>query len=141
MSQKILVTLTSFEKYPNLNRATGLWLGEAVHFLKKVEDADYEVDFVSPRGGYTPIDPQPGHGRCDGLAVVSEKRIHEPARAHAETERGQPGRLRRDLLHRRPRRDLGFSRERGAASDQPKDLRERRIRLVRAPRCRGLAQY
>jgi len=40
-----------------MNRATGLWLGEAVHFVKKVEEAGYEVDFVSPRGGYTPIDP------------------------------------------------------------------------------------
>ena len=57
MSKKILVVLTSVEKYPNLNRATGLWLGEAVHFVKKVEAAGYKVDYVSPRGGYTPIDP------------------------------------------------------------------------------------
>lgn len=57
MSQKILVVLTSVEKYPNLKRATGLWLGEAVHFVKKVEEAGYEVDYVSPKGGYTPIDP------------------------------------------------------------------------------------
>lgn len=57
MSKKILVVLTSVEKYPNLNRATGLWLGEAVHFVKKVEAAGYQVDYVSPRGGYTPIDP------------------------------------------------------------------------------------
>lgn len=55
--QKILVALTSFEKYPDMNRATGLWLGEAVHFVKKVEAAGYQVDFVSPRGGYTPVDP------------------------------------------------------------------------------------
>jgi len=55
--QKNLVVLTSVEKYPNLNRATGLWLGEAVHFVKKVEAAGYQVDYVSPRGGYTPIDP------------------------------------------------------------------------------------
>lgn len=55
--QKILVVLTSIEKYPTLNRATGLWLGEAVHFVKKVEEAGYEVDYVSPQGGYTPIDP------------------------------------------------------------------------------------
>jgi hypothetical protein len=34
-----------------------LWLGAAVHFVKKVEDAGYEVEFVSPKGGYTPIDP------------------------------------------------------------------------------------
>jgi hypothetical protein len=30
MNQKILVVLTSFEKYPNLNRATGFWLREAL---------------------------------------------------------------------------------------------------------------
>jgi len=57
MSKKILVVLTSVEKYPHLNRATGLWLGEAVHFVEKVESAGYEVDYVSPLGGYTPIDP------------------------------------------------------------------------------------
>ncbi|MBV4457946.1 type 1 glutamine amidotransferase domain-containing protein [Pseudomonas sp. COR58] len=57
MSRKILVVLTSVEKYPNLNRATGLWLGEAVHFVKKVEAAGYTVDYTSPQGGYTPIDP------------------------------------------------------------------------------------
>ncbi|KEK23364.1 type 1 glutamine amidotransferase domain-containing protein [Bacillus gaemokensis] len=57
MKKKMLVVLTSVEKYPNLSRATGLWLGEAVHFVKKVEEAGYEVDYVSPQGGYTPIDP------------------------------------------------------------------------------------
>ena len=57
MRKKILIILTSVEKYPNLNRATGLWLGEAVHFVKKVEAAGYKVDYASPRGGYTPIDP------------------------------------------------------------------------------------
>lgn len=57
MSKKILVVLTSVAKYPNLNRATGLWLGEAVHFVKEVQEAGYDVDYVSPEGGYTPIDP------------------------------------------------------------------------------------
>ncbi len=57
MSKKILVVLTSVAKYPNLNRATGLWLGEAVHFVKKIEEAGFKVVFVSPKGGYTPIDP------------------------------------------------------------------------------------
>lgn len=57
MKKRILVVLTSCEKYPTLNRATGLWLGEAVHFVKKVEAAGYAVDYVSPKGGYTPIDP------------------------------------------------------------------------------------
>lgn len=57
MSKKILVVLTSVAKYPTLNRATGLWLGEAVHFVKKVEAAGFEVDYLSPKGGYVPIDP------------------------------------------------------------------------------------
>ena len=57
MKKRILVVLTSCEKYPSLNRATGLWLGEAVHFVNKVEAAGYAVDYVSPKGGYTPIDP------------------------------------------------------------------------------------
>lgn len=55
--KKILVVVTSISKYPNMDRPTGLWLGEAVHFVEKVEAAGFEVDFVSPQGGYTPIDP------------------------------------------------------------------------------------
>jgi hypothetical protein len=57
VKNRILVVLTSCEKYPTLNRATGLWLGEAFHFAKNVEAAGYAVDYVSPLGGYTPIDP------------------------------------------------------------------------------------
>lgn len=57
MSKKMLVVLTNTAKYPKLKRATGLWLGEAVHFVAKVEKAGYEVDYVSPLGGYVPVDP------------------------------------------------------------------------------------
>lgn len=57
MSKKILVVLTNTAKYPPLKRATGLWLGEAVHFVEKVEKAGYKVDYLSPAGGYVPIDP------------------------------------------------------------------------------------
>ncbi|MGS7249630.1 type 1 glutamine amidotransferase domain-containing protein [Pseudomonas sp. SK] len=57
MSKKMLVVLTNTAKYPTLKRATGLWLGEAVHFVEKVERAGYKVDYVSPLGGYVPVDP------------------------------------------------------------------------------------
>jgi len=57
MSKKMLVVLTNTAKYPTLKRATGLWLGEAVHFVEKVEKAGYMVDYVSPEGGYVPVDP------------------------------------------------------------------------------------
>ena len=55
--KKALIVVTSVEKYPEMERATGLWLGEAVHFYDKMVTAGKEVDFVSPRGGYTPLDP------------------------------------------------------------------------------------
>lgn len=57
MNKKLLVVLTNTAKYPDINRATGLWLGEAVHFVDAVQKAGFTVDYVSPAGGYVPIDP------------------------------------------------------------------------------------
>ncbi|MBD7968659.1 type 1 glutamine amidotransferase domain-containing protein [Paenibacillus gallinarum] len=53
----ILVVVTNVSKYPDLERATGLWLGEAVHFADKMEKEGHKIDYVSPNGGYTSIDP------------------------------------------------------------------------------------
>ncbi|MEG0249619.1 MAG: type 1 glutamine amidotransferase domain-containing protein [Peptostreptococcus sp.] len=55
--KKILVVETNVCKYAKSNRATGLWLGESVHFFEVMTKAGYEVDFMSPTGGYVPIDP------------------------------------------------------------------------------------
>ncbi|WP_277587557.1 type 1 glutamine amidotransferase domain-containing protein [Psychrobacillus antarcticus] len=55
--KNILVVVTNISKYPNQERATGLWLGEAVHFAVEMEKEGYRIDYVSPKGGYTPIDP------------------------------------------------------------------------------------
>lgn len=57
MVRRALIVVTSVEKYPELNRATGLWLAEATHFYNELVNDGWHVDFVSPRGGYTPIDP------------------------------------------------------------------------------------
>ncbi|MFX0548526.1 type 1 glutamine amidotransferase domain-containing protein [Hathewaya histolytica] len=55
--KKILIVETNISTYENINRATGLWLGETVHFYDEIIKAGYEVEFVSPKGGYVPIDP------------------------------------------------------------------------------------
>lgn len=55
--KKILIVVTNISKYETTNRATGLWLGEATHFIDPILKAGYEIEFVSPNGGYTPIDP------------------------------------------------------------------------------------
>lgn len=57
MSKKVLVVLTNTAKYPTIKRATGLWLGEAVHFVDELGKAGHAVDYVSPNGGYVPVDP------------------------------------------------------------------------------------
>lgn len=55
--KKILVVVTNTSKYENIERATGLWLSEAVHFVDIMEKEGFKVDYVSSNGGYTPIDP------------------------------------------------------------------------------------
>lgn len=56
--KKILVVLTNTNKFPNKNEATGLWLAEATEFVSEVQRAGFKVDYVSPKGGYVPIDPR-----------------------------------------------------------------------------------
>lgn len=55
--KKILVVVTNTSRYENIERATGLWLSEAVHFVDIMEKEGFKVDYVSSNGGYTPIDP------------------------------------------------------------------------------------
>lgn len=59
MNKKALVVVTNVSKYQgvDIDRATGLWLGEAVHFVDEMEKNGFQIDYVSPQGGYTPIDP------------------------------------------------------------------------------------
>ncbi|PNZ70628.1 type 1 glutamine amidotransferase domain-containing protein [Staphylococcus croceilyticus] len=57
-TKKALVVVTSVSKYPDMNRPTGLWFGEAVHFADVLYKNGYKVDYISPEGGYTAIDPQ-----------------------------------------------------------------------------------
>lgn len=56
--EKILVVLTNTARYGAKNEATGLWLSEATEFVKELIHAGYGIDYVSPRGGYVPIDPR-----------------------------------------------------------------------------------
>lgn len=56
--KKILVVLTNITRYANTTEATGLWIGEATEFVEEVTKSGFEVDYVSPRGGFVPIDPR-----------------------------------------------------------------------------------
>ncbi|HFR3775473.1 TPA: type 1 glutamine amidotransferase domain-containing protein [Streptococcus suis] len=55
--KKALIILTNIEQYGEHERLTGLWLSELTHFYDELVKAGYEADFVSPKGGYVPLDP------------------------------------------------------------------------------------
>ncbi|GLC88883.1 type 1 glutamine amidotransferase domain-containing protein [Lysinibacillus piscis] len=56
--KKILVVLTNATRYQGTTDATGLWLGEATEFVEEVTKQGFEVDYVSPKGGFVPLDPR-----------------------------------------------------------------------------------
>ncbi|PMD72286.1 type 1 glutamine amidotransferase domain-containing protein [Companilactobacillus nuruki] len=56
--KKILIVLTNTIRYKNTNDATGLWLGEATEFVDEVVKAGFSVDYLSPKGGFVPLDPR-----------------------------------------------------------------------------------
>jgi putative intracellular protease/amidase len=55
MSKKILLVLTSHDKFGNTGKPTGYYLPEASNSAKVLVDAGYEIDFVSPLGGLAPV--------------------------------------------------------------------------------------
>ncbi|USS85033.1 type 1 glutamine amidotransferase domain-containing protein [Fructilactobacillus myrtifloralis] len=58
MTKKILVVETNVANFAGTNHLTGLWLGESAEFVATVQAAGLAVDYVSPNGGYVPLDPR-----------------------------------------------------------------------------------
>ena len=54
---KVLIVLTNVEKYEKIERPTGLWLSELTHFYDVLVKNGIDADFVSPKGGYVPLEP------------------------------------------------------------------------------------
>lgn len=55
MKQKILFVVTSHDKKGSTGESTGYYLAEVSHPWKVLNDAGYEIDFVSPKGGKPPV--------------------------------------------------------------------------------------
>lgn len=54
---KALMVGTNTPTFKKIQRATGIWLKEATHFNDVMTDNGIDVDYLSPNGGYIPIDP------------------------------------------------------------------------------------
>lgn len=55
--KKVLFVVTSHSSLGDTGKKTGYWLSEVSHPLSELTKAGYEVDFVSPKGGKSPVDP------------------------------------------------------------------------------------
>ncbi|MGV0167771.1 type 1 glutamine amidotransferase domain-containing protein [Furfurilactobacillus sp. WILCCON 0119] len=56
--KKVLVVETNTQQYGAVNEPTGLWLGESAEFVDEMQKAGVAVDYVSPLGGFVPLDPR-----------------------------------------------------------------------------------
>lgn len=54
-SKKVLFVLTSHDRKGS--KPSGFFLSEATHPHRVLADAGYQIDFVSPKGGKAPVDP------------------------------------------------------------------------------------
>jgi putative intracellular protease/amidase len=59
-NKKVLIVVTSHDRYINSADRTGYWLEEVTHFYHEIAEAGYTVDFVSPKGGTPPLDAHSG---------------------------------------------------------------------------------
>ena len=56
--KKVLIVETNVDRYHGTTEPTGLWLGEAAEFVDEMQKHGIEVDYVSPKGGFVPLDPR-----------------------------------------------------------------------------------
>lgn len=56
--KKVLIVLTNTTRYEGTQEPTGLWLGEAAEFYDELSKVGITADFVSPKGGFVPLDPR-----------------------------------------------------------------------------------
>lgn len=54
---KALIVVTNNARFGKLNKATGVWFSEATHFHDVMVNHGIDVDYMSPQGGYVPLDP------------------------------------------------------------------------------------
>ncbi|MBW4557215.1 MAG: type 1 glutamine amidotransferase domain-containing protein [Trichormus sp. ATA11-4-KO1] len=57
-SNIILIVLTNHDQLGNTGKKTGFYLDEAAHPYSVFTQAGFTVEFVSPKGGEAPIDPE-----------------------------------------------------------------------------------
>ena len=80
----VLVALTNTTRYGATGKPTGLWLSEATEFVEQMQQHGIAVDYVSPKGGFVPLDPRSMRYVNDGIMeVYASSDFRERALAHS----------------------------------------------------------
>lgn len=69
---KVLIVETNVTRYGGTDEPTGLWLGEAAEFVEEMQQAGIDVDYVSPKGGFVPLDPRSMKYTDDAILTIYE---------------------------------------------------------------------
>ena len=59
-NKKVLIVVTSHDRYDNSSDETGYWLEEITHFYWEIAKKGCQIDLVSPNGGKPPLDRKSG---------------------------------------------------------------------------------
>ncbi|KAF1298690.1 peptidase C56 [Enterococcus sp. JM4C] len=70
--KKVLIVETNVTRYSGTYELTGLWLGEAAEFIDELKKAGIAYDFVSPLGGFVPLDPRSLKYTDESIVAVYE---------------------------------------------------------------------
>lgn len=76
-ANRLLIVVTNVAEYKKVGFRTGLWLAELTHFWDVADEAGFDLDIVSPTGGYVPIDPESLITTELGAAVGLKGSVHK----------------------------------------------------------------
>jgi putative intracellular protease/amidase len=76
-TNRLLIVVTNVGEYKKVGYRTGLWLSELTHFWDVADEAGFDVDLASPKGGYVPIDPESLITTELGAAIGVKGSVHK----------------------------------------------------------------
>nr|WP_242590371.1 type 1 glutamine amidotransferase domain-containing protein [Enterococcus sp. MSG2901] len=109
-----MIIETNVTRYQGTTEPTGLWLGEAAEFVAEMQKVEIEVDFVSPKGGFVPLDPRSMKYTDESILEIYE----DPDFIH----RGLTNTLRPDQVNPTDYAAIYYTGGHGVMWDFPKDL-------------------
>nr|WP_242589895.1 type 1 glutamine amidotransferase domain-containing protein [Enterococcus sp. DIV0660C] len=109
-----MIIETNVTRYQGTTEPTGLWLGEAAEFVDEMQKVRIEFDFVSPNGGFVPLDPRSMKYTDESILEIYE----DPDFIH----RGLTDTLRPDQVNPTDYSAIYYTGGHGVMWDFPEDL-------------------